>query len=91
MRRLPDPGIKAARPSGTASTVEATGRPTPPYRVVIIRMRGHQPTLDYVRRRAAEGKPKSEIIRCLKRYVAQEIFGYLCRKPALADAAATSS
>jgi transposase len=61
------------------------------YRVVIIRMRGHQPTLDYVRRRAAEGKPKSEIIRCLKRYVAREIFGYLCRKPALADAAATSS
>ncbi len=50
------------------------------YRVVIIRMRGHQPTLDYVRRRAAEGKPKSEIIRCLKRYVAREIFGYLCRK-----------
>ena len=61
------------------------------YRVVIIRMRGHQPTLDYVRRRTAEGKSKSEIIRCLKRYVAREIFGYLCTKPAPADAAATSS
>ena len=61
------------------------------YRVVIIRMRGHQPTLDYVRRRTAEGKSKSEIIRCLKRYVAREIFGYLCTKPALADAAAISS
>jgi transposase len=48
------------------------------YRVVIIRMRGHQPTLDYNRRRTAEGKSKSEIIRCLKRYVAREIFGYLC-------------
>jgi len=48
------------------------------YRVVIVRMRGHQPTLDYVRRRTAEGKAKSEIIRCLKRYVAREIFGYLC-------------
>ena len=48
------------------------------YRVVIIRMRGHQPTLDYVRRRTAEGKSRSEIIRCLKRYVAREIFGYLC-------------
>ena len=51
------------------------------YRVVIVRMRGHQPTLDYVRRRTAEGKAKSEIIRCLKRYVAREIFGYLCTAP----------
>jgi transposase len=49
------------------------------YRVVIVRMRGHQPTLDYVRRRTAEGKSKLEIIRCLKRFVAREIFGYLCR------------
>jgi transposase len=47
------------------------------YRVVIVRMRGHTPTLDYVLRRTAEGKSKSEIIRCLKRYVAREIFGYL--------------
>jgi transposase len=49
------------------------------YRVVIVRMRAHRPTLDYVRRRTAEGKTKLEIIRCLKRYVAGEIFGYLCR------------
>ena len=51
------------------------------YRVVITRMRGHQPTQDYVRRRTAEGRSKTEIIRCLKRYVAREIFGYLCPKP----------
>lgn len=51
------------------------------YRVAIVRMRGHQPTLDYVRRRTAEGRSKSEIIRCLKRYLAREIFGYLCRPP----------
>src|SRR5215217_2637280 len=49
------------------------------YRVLIIRMRSHLPTLDYVRRRTAEGKGKMEIIRCLKRFVAREIFGYLCR------------
>ena len=30
------------------------------YRVVIVRLRGHQPTLDYVRRRTAEGKSKPE-------------------------------
>lgn len=51
------------------------------YRVVIVRMRGHQPTLDYIRRRTAEGKSKPEIIRCLKRFVVREIFGYLCRRP----------
>lgn len=51
------------------------------YRVVITRMRGHKPTLDYVRRRTAEGKSKAEITRCLKRYVAREIFGYLCAAP----------
>jgi transposase len=60
------------------------------YRVVIIRMRGHQPTLDHVRRRTAEGKSKSEIIRCLKRYVAGEIFGYLCTKPVPAEVANSS-
>ena len=51
------------------------------HRVVVGRMRTHQPTLDYVRRRTAEGKSKREIIRCLKRFVAREIFGYLCRVP----------
>jgi transposase len=51
------------------------------HRVVVVRMRTHQPTLDYVRRRTAEGKSKREIIRCLKRFVAREIFGYLCRRP----------
>jgi transposase len=49
------------------------------YRVVISRMRCHGPTLVYVRRRLAEGKTKQEIIRCLKRFVAREIFGLLCR------------
>ena len=60
------------------------------YRVVITRMRGHQPTLDYVKRRTAEGKSKPEIIRCLKRYVAREIFGHLCTTPALSKSAASS-
>ncbi len=61
------------------------------YRVVIVRMRGHQPTLAYVRRRTAEGKSKAEIIRCLKRYVAREIFGYLCSRQTLADGPQISS
>lgn len=44
------------------------------YRVVIVRMRFHQPTIDYVTRRTAEGLSKRDIIRCLKRYLAREIY-----------------
>jgi transposase len=51
------------------------------HRVVVSRMRGHQPTLDYVQRRTHEGKAKAEIIHCLKRFVAREVFGYLCAAP----------
>jgi transposase len=56
------------------------------HRVVVGRMRGHPPTIDYVRRRTAEGKPKREIIRCLKRFVAREIFAHLCRPTRLEPA-----
>ncbi|SHK11492.1 Transposase IS116/IS110/IS902 family protein [Roseomonas rosea] len=55
------------------------------HRVVVVCMRTHQPTLGYFQRRTAEGKSKREIIRCLKRFVAREIFGYLCRTPKAAN------
>lgn len=42
--------------------------------VVLSRMRHHQPTKDYVARRTAQGLSKREIMRCLKRYVARELF-----------------
>jgi transposase len=47
------------------------------YRIVIVRLRWHQPTKDYMARRTTEGKSKKEIIRCLKRYVAREVFAVL--------------
>jgi hypothetical protein len=37
-------------------------------------MRWHQPTMDYVARRTIEGLSKKDIIRCLKRFVAREIY-----------------
>ena len=49
------------------------------HRVVITRMRSHPPTLAYVEKRLAQGRTKREIVRCLKRYVAREIFGHVCR------------
>jgi transposase len=44
------------------------------WRIVITRMSSHPPTRAYVERRTAEGLSKTEIIRCLKRYVAREIY-----------------
>lgn len=44
------------------------------YRVVIVRMQHHEPTKAYVARRTAEGKTKAEIIRCLKRLLARELW-----------------
>ena len=37
-------------------------------------MRFHQPTIDYVAGRTAEGLTKKDIIRCLKRFVACEAY-----------------
>lgn len=47
------------------------------YRIVIVRLRYHQPTRDYMNRRLKDGLTKPQIIRCLKRYVAQEISRHL--------------
>jgi transposase len=49
------------------------------WRIVIIRMSARPETRAYVQRRTAEGLSKKEIIRCLKRYVAREV--YPCLRP----------
>lgn len=53
------------------------------YMVTIVRMRRHEPTRQYVARRTAEGLSKREIIRCLKRYIAREIYANLPQPAAL--------
>ena len=47
------------------------------WRIVITRMSAHPPALIYAGRRTREGRPKNEIIRCLKRYVAREVYRHL--------------
>ncbi len=44
---------------------------------VLVRMKYDQRTRDYVARRTAEGLAKKDIIRCLKRFVAREIYPHL--------------
>jgi transposase len=47
------------------------------WRIVICRMSSHPATRAYVARRSKEGLTEKEIIRCLKRYVAREVYPYL--------------
>jgi transposase len=44
------------------------------HRAVVTRTHWHEPTKIYVERRTAEGKTKPEIVRCLKRYVARQLY-----------------
>ena len=57
------------------------------YRVAIVRMRDDAEAKLYAARRMAEGKTRREIVRCIKRYIAREIFAALCRPKFLAQPA----
>jgi transposase len=52
------------------------------YLIAVGRMAWHRPTRAYVQRRTKEGKSKAEIIRCLKRYIARELYRILVSAPA---------
>jgi transposase len=45
------------------------------WQIVMVGLRSrHPPTIEYLERRSTEGLSKREIIRCLKRDVAREVF-----------------
>jgi transposase len=45
--------------------------------ICVVRMGSDRRTKAYVARRTAEGKSKWEIMRCLKRYIAREVYRLL--------------
>jgi len=49
--------------------------------IAVCRLRYCQRTRAYMQRRLAEGKTKREIIRCLKRYIARELYHALPADP----------
>jgi transposase len=55
------------------------------YMICLARMRRDRRTQEYVSRRTQEGKSKREIIRCLKRYVAREVYRVLISCDALSS------
>jgi transposase len=42
--------------------------------IAVCRMRYHQPTIDYTERRLREGLSKKDVMRCLKRFIAREVY-----------------
>jgi len=63
--------------------------------IAVCRPRHCERTRAYAARRTAEGKTKTEIIRCLKRYIARELYHTLrpicSRSPTRRDRASRSS
>ena len=51
------------------------------WRIAMTRLRTDQTTIDYAARRAAEGKTRREILRCLKRHIAREVYKLLTDPP----------
>lgn len=50
------------------------------WRIAVVRIRWDPRTRSYLERRITEGKSKPEAIRCLKRYLAREVFAALPRE-----------
>jgi transposase len=51
------------------------------YRIVLTRLRWDEATQDYLQNRTEKGKSKRDVIRCLKRYLAREIFTIMKNLP----------
>jgi transposase len=51
------------------------------YRIALSRLRWDARTRDYLARRITEGKTHREAIRCLKRYIAREIYRIITSPP----------
>ncbi|MFE1037007.1 IS110 family transposase [Streptomyces sp. NPDC058807] len=61
------------------------------YTIVLVRMRHDQRTRDYVAKRTAEGMSTKDIMRCLKRFVAREIYRHLRSTSILNTAGSTDA
>jgi transposase len=51
------------------------------HQIVVTRRRTHRPTIDYMERRVREGKSRREATRCLKRYLARNLYRLLEHPP----------
>ena len=78
MRHRPHPGIVGQdRPPPAPPCRDPREVNHALWRIVFTRLGSDTATRAYAERRTAEGKSKAEIIRCLKRYVAREVYPHL--------------
>jgi transposase len=53
------------------------------WRIAMVRLNGDRRTQEYAARRRMEGKSDREIMRCLKRHIAREVYALLTNPPAV--------
>ena len=58
--------------------------------IAVVRLRYCERTQKYAKRRIAEGRSKREVLRCLKRCIAREVYRTLCADLATVPSAATA-
>jgi transposase len=95
----PIPASSGRTPTGTGSTAAGIAKANRAlHAIALTRWKIHQHTRDYVERRTGQGLASQDIMRCLKRYVAREMFSHvqstlryrpLPARPAPADDPAT--
>jgi hypothetical protein len=89
---IPAPSVSRRRKPGGRAFLGTPAVPSPQrgsdrqanaalYRIVFTRLRVDPRTQAYYGRRTQEGKTRSEIIRCLKRYAAREVFNLIRTVP----------
>jgi hypothetical protein len=67
--------VSSGRTNRTGSTAPTTDKPTPPCGASSSSAyEPTRPTLDYLNRRVTAGNSKRDAIRCLKRYLARELY-----------------
>ena len=54
------------------------------HQIILTRRRIHRPTIDHIERRVREGKSRREATRCLKRFLARNLYRLLEHPPATA-------
>jgi len=76
----------AANKNDTGSTVGVTAKRTRAlWHIVITRMVCDERTRTYIARRMEQGRTKKEAMRCLKRFIAREIYHQLPRQQLALD------
>ena len=73
----PIPVTAARSKTGSGSPRRRPASHSALWRIAIVRLATDPDTRAYVERRQKQGKTKSEAIRCLKRYIAREVFNAL--------------